>query len=161
MNHLRIETNQDFSPYIQELENLKHLEIKQEPLRDIPVWFSRFSYMKQLIITSKNLNLSYDFWKEKGFGRFQLEVNSNCSFPVFTKELNQLTHLWIEIENLGSWPHDIIDILKNQRKPRIYTNSEIDMSLEEYLQTPDVDYSIIKVRYDCPILESLRENIIK
>ncbi len=51
--------------------------------------------------------------------------------------------------------------LPREKKDKIYKNSEIDMSLEEYLQAPDVDYSIIKVRYDCPIPDSLRENIIK
>ncbi len=155
ITYVRIDNNNYFPYFVKECKNLMYLEVNTEFIEQIPRDLMHFKQIQQLIITAKFIEFSNDFWNSKDICTFKIKVKPNCKFPDFLHELSNLTHLWIELPELRILTEDFKKFKENNIDLRIYTDKEIDISLEDYLTLFNPKFYIIKVAPNCSIPESL------
>ena len=156
ITYVRIDNN-NFIPYfVKECKNLIYLELNTELIDQLPRDLMHFKQIQQFIITDKLIEFSNDFWNPKDICTFKIKVKPNCKFPDFLHELSNLTHLWIELPELRILPEDLKKFKENDIDLRIYTDKEIEISLDDYLTLLNPKFYIIKVAPNCSIPDSLK-----
>ena len=158
LSNLHIEFIDGIPAYIREMKNLKILELNVNNLRQIPDWLSQFDKIRKLIITTRSIDFSENFWMNNSSSCFKIRVANNCIFPSFIKELQNLTHLWIEIPGLQKIPEEIIKTFFNKNKVKLYTNTEIEEDLDTYIELNDPKYFVLKIHPDCNNTELFNGN---
>ena len=156
ITYLRIDQNNFIPTFIRECQNLFYLELNTELIDQLPRDLMHFKQIQQFIITDKLIEFSNDFWNPKDICTFKIKVKPNCKFPNFLHELSNLTHLWVELPELRILPEDLKKFKENDIDLRIYTDKEIEISLDDYLTLLNPKFYIIKVAPNCSIPDSLK-----
>ncbi len=158
ITHIRIDNSNTFPFFLKECKNLLYFEINTEHSDQIPRTFMQFKQIQQLVITDKPIECSDDFWNTKKIYTFKIKVRPNCKFPNFLSELNNLTHLWIELPSLKQLPDDLKELQAKNFRLRIIVGEQRDQTtIEDYLKIPNPNFFIIIVHPNCIIPDSIKD----
>ena len=160
LKYLRIENCNQIPSYIQKMSNLKFIELDVNNVRIFPDYIALFSDIKKLVITTKKIEFSNDFWRNNLYPCLKIRVIQDFKNFEFISYFKNLSHLWIEIPELKDFPKLLEKFLETIKSLKIYKGKEIDGTINDYLENPNPVLIIIRVSSECSIPDNLKQYIV-